>query len=237
MCRGKTIVITGAASGLGEAWTQGFLKDGAKVIAADIDDAGLAKMAELGAMTIHTDVSKEADVEAMIEFAMTETGQIDVLFNNAGIGYNRPFLAVPKGNFEQHMAVHVFGTVYGMRYALPHMQRQGHGRIVNTISRAAEISAGSNAAYAAAKAAIWSTSRSVAAEMVDTDILINMLIPGPTNTAIWGKDMPKMQGAEVTYATAKMLATFAAGGPQGKVFWDEKEYPMFNAGLLKDKLI
>jgi hypothetical protein len=49
--------------------------------------------------------------------------------------------------------------------------------------------------------------------------------------------MPKMQSAEVTYATAKMLATFAAGGPQGKVFWDEKEYPMFNAGLLKDKLI
>ena len=227
MCEGKTIVITGAASGLGEAWTKGFLRDGANVIAADVDEAGLAKIAEFGALTIRTDVADEAQVAAMIDFAVTKTGQIDVLFNNAGIGHNRPFLTIPEGNFEQHVAVHLFGTVYGMRYALPHMQKQGCGRIINTISRAAEISGANNAPYAAAKAAIWSASHSVAAEMADSNILINMLIPGPTNTAIWGRDMPKMQAAEVTYPTAKMLANLSEGGPQGKVFWDEKEYPLF----------
>lgn len=227
MPQGKTIVITGAASGLGEAWTKGFLKDGATVVAADINEAGLAALGKLGALTIRTDVSAEADVKAMIDLAVRETGKVDVLFNNAGIGFMRPFLDVPEGDFEKHIAIHLYGTVYGMRYALPHMQAAGYGRIINTISRAAEASGFRSAAYSAAKAAIFATTRSVAKEFAEGDILVNMIIPGPTNTAIWGKDMPQMQSAEVTYPTAKMLAMLPADGPRGKVFWDEKEYFLF----------
>ena len=59
-------------------------------------------------------------------------------------------------------------------------------------------------------------------------ILINMIIPGPTNTNIWGKDMPHLQKPEDTFPTAKLLASMERGGPTGKVYWDEKEYPMFN---------
>lgn len=226
---GKTVVITGAASGLGEAWTRGFLRDGARVIAADINEAGLARVAAEGALTIKTDVSVEAEVKAMIDFAVKETGRIDALFNNAGIGFLKPFLDVPPNEFEQHIAIHLYGTVYGMRHALPHMQSAGYGRIINTISRAAEANGARGAAYSAAKAAIWATTRSVAKEFAEGDILINMLIPGPTNTAIWGRDMPQMQTAEVTYPTAKMLATLPNDGPRGKVFWDEKEYPIFKS--------
>lgn len=231
MPEGKTIVITGAASGLGEAWTHGFLNDGATVIAADINEAAFESLENAGAMTIKTDVSRETDVREMLDFAIAKTGKIDMLFNNAGFGFIRPFLEVPEGEFERHFAVHLFGTVYGMRYALPHMLKQGYGRIVNTISRAAEMSPAKNAAYASAKAAIWSATASVANEVkrLETDILINMLIPGPTNTAIWGRDMPQMQDAVVTYPTAKMLATMAAGGPTGKSFWDEKEYRLFDS--------
>ncbi|XOV87844.1 MAG: SDR family NAD(P)-dependent oxidoreductase [Pseudomonadota bacterium] len=229
MPTGKTIVITGAGSGLGEAWTHGFLADGARVIAADLNTSKFAELEALGALTIRTDVSVEAEVQAMVDFAVRETGRIDVLFNNAGIGMNRPFMDIPAGEFEQHVAVHLYGAVYGMRAALPHMEAQGFGRIINTISRAAEVAGARNAAYAAAKAAMWATSKSVAAEYQAGDILINMLIPGPTNTAIWGRDMPNMQTAEVTYPTAKMLATLPADGPRGKVFWDEKEYPLFKA--------
>ncbi|MEE4300251.1 MAG: hypothetical protein V2J24_12485 [Pseudomonadales bacterium] len=58
-----------------------------------------------------------------------------------------------------------------------------------------------------------------------------MLIPGPTNTAIWGRDMPQMQAPEVTVPTARMLATLPDDGPTGKVFWNEREYPMFEAAL------
>ena len=227
MPKGKTIVITGAASGLGEAWTRGFLNDGATVIAADINEENLAPLTALGAIPIKTDVSVEADVEAMINLAISKTGKVDVLFNNAGIGINRYFIHVPKGEFENHLAIHLYGTVYGMRHAIPHMIDRGYGRIINTISRAAEVSGKRNAAYAAAKAAIWSTSVSVAQEFDEHDLLINMLIPGPTNTAIWGRDMPDLQPAEVTYPTAKMLATLPADGPRGQVFWDEKQYPIF----------
>ncbi len=228
MLEGKTIVITGAGSGLGEAWTYGFLNEGAKVIAAGINEEGLDRVASKGAIPLRVDVANEDDVANMIDVTINRTGQIDALFNNAGIGINRPFLDVKYGEFEQHVAVHLYGTVYGMRYALPHMLQRGYGRIINTIPRAAEICGPNNAAYAPAKAAIWATSCSAEKELREVDVLVNMLIPGPTNTAIWGRDMPNMQSADVTYPTARMLATLPADGPRGKVFWNEKEYSLFN---------
>ena len=224
---GTTVVITGAGSGLGKAWSKGFLADGAKVIAADVNPAGLKEVEALGAITVVCDVADESAVQAMIAGAVEHTGRLDVLFNNAGIGMNRPFLDVPVGEFERHVEIHLYGMIYGMRYALPIMQRQGSGRIINTISRAAEFAGPRNAAYAAAKAGMWAATRSVCRDIVEEDIRINMLIPGPTNTAIWGRDMPQMQSAETTYPTAKMLATMPKGGPHGEVFWGEKPYPLF----------
>ena len=227
MPAGRTILITGAGSGLGKAWSRGFLADGASVIAADVNPAGLTELEELGAVAAVCDVADEAAVQAMIAAAVEHTGRLDALFNNAGIGMNRPFLDVPAGEFERHVEVHLYGMVYGMRHALPVMQRQGSGRIVNTISRAAEFTGPRNAAYAAAKAGMWAATRSACRDVVEEDIRINMLIPGPTNTPIWGRDMPRMQSPEATYPTAKMLATLPKGGAHGEVFWDGKPYPMF----------
>ena len=225
---GVTVLITGAASGLGEAWCRGFIDEGATVVAVDISRQGLAQRAAEGALTRVVDVADEDAVRDMVNFTVAETGRLDVLFNNAGIAHNRPFLDIPAHDFERHMAVHCFGAVYGMRYALPEMLRAGAGRIINTISRAAEISGAHNAAYASAKAALWSVTHAVAAEYADNpDIRINMLIPGPTNTAIWGRDMPQMQSPEVTFPTARMLATLPPAGAHGEVFWDEEPYPLF----------
>ena len=84
--QGKTIVITGAASGLGRAWAEGFLAAGATVIAADIDAARLEAVAEQGARPLCVDVSDRSGVQGMIEYAFSETGRLDVLFNNAGVG-------------------------------------------------------------------------------------------------------------------------------------------------------
>ena len=134
----------------------------------------------------------------------------------------------PDGYFEHLVGVHLFGTIYGMRYALPIMKKQNFGRIINTISRNAETDVEGTSAYAAAKAGIWSATRVAAKENAEHDILINMIIPGPTNTSIWGKDMPHLQKPEATFPTAKLLASFERGGPTGKVYWDEKEYQMFN---------
>jgi len=228
MLKDKTILITGAASGLGKAWSKNFFEEGARVFACDINEEGLTELKDLGIDTQVVDVSSAAHVQSFIESAITDTGKIDVLFNNAGMGFGHKLDSFPDGAFEHHVSVHLFGTVYGMRYALPLMQRQGYGRIINTISRNAETNVEKTSAYSAAKAAIWSATRVAANENIDHNILINMIIPGPTNTNIWGKDMPHLQSPEDTYPTARLLACLEEGGPTGKVYWNEKEYPMFN---------
>ena len=228
MLKEKTILITGAASGLGKAWSKKFSEEGARVFACDINEEGLTELKDLGIDTQVIDVSSASHVQSFVESAITDTGKIDVLFNNAGMGFGYKLDSFPDGAFEHHVSVHLFGTVYGMRYALPVMQRQGYGRIINTISRNAETNVEGTSAYSAAKAAIWSATRVAAKENIDHNILINMIIPGPTNTNIWGKDMPHLQSPEDTYPTARLLACLEEGGPTGKVYWNEKEYPMFN---------
>ena len=229
MLKEKTILITGAANGLGKAWAENFHKEGAKVLACDIDETGLNALEDQGITTKMIDVSVPEEVKSFIDSALDLTGRVDVLFNNAGMGFGHKVDSFPDGIFEHHVAVHLFGTIYGMRYALPVMQDQGYGRIINTISRNAETNVQSTSAYAAANAGIWAASRVAANENCDQDILVNMIIPGPTNTKIWGKDMPHLQKPEDTFPTAKLLALMEKGGPTGKVYWDEKEYPMFNS--------
>jgi NAD(P)-dependent dehydrogenase (short-subunit alcohol dehydrogenase family) len=102
---GRTVVITGAASGIGRAFAEGFRSDGAGVI----------------------------------DVAIERTGSVDVLFNNAGMGNRTAVEDLAAGEFEQMLAVHLFGCIYGMRAAIPVMREQGYGRIVNVISRAAEV--------------------------------------------------------------------------------------------------
>jgi len=235
MIKDKTIVITGAANGIGCAWAKRFNEEGAKVIAADIDKENLSKLTNLGILTSLTDVSNSEQVRTMIELAKNETGRLDIIFNNAGISYGYKLENSPEGAFENHVAVHLFGCVFGMRHSIPIMRDQGFGRIINTISRNAETNVPTTSAYSAAKAGIWAVSRVTSNEVSDSDILINMLIPGPTNTAIWGREMKHLQSPEETFPTARMLATLPRGGPTGKVFWGEKEYPMFdtNNDILK----
>jgi 3-hydroxybutyrate dehydrogenase len=226
--KGKTILITGAASGLGKAWAELFNQEGANIFACDIKESGLYDLQELGIKTSTLDVSSSQQVKSFIEQAYDATGRLDVLFNNAGMGFGYKVHDMPEGVFEHHVSVHLFGTIYGMRYALPIMKKQNYGRIINTISRNAETDVEGTSAYAAAKAGIWSATRVAAKENAEHDILINMIIPGPTNTSIWGKDMPHLQKPEATFPTAKLLASLERGGPTGKVYWDEKEYQMFN---------
>jgi NAD(P)-dependent dehydrogenase (short-subunit alcohol dehydrogenase family) len=159
---------------------------------------------------------------------------VDVLINNAGYG-SRTFVEhLADGEFERLVAVHLFGTIYGMRAAIPIMRAQDHGRIINVISRAAEGNQPGSAAYGAAKAGIYTATRCTASEVADQDILVNALFPGMTNTAIWGRDMPGMQEPAAAYPTAKMLATLPRGGPTGQCFYREQPYQVFgdNAALL-----
>jgi NAD(P)-dependent dehydrogenase (short-subunit alcohol dehydrogenase family) len=223
---GRTVVITGAANGIGRALAEGFLRDGAYVVGADIDAEGLAALDGLGAIGVRTDVSSREQVADLVRRARLETGRLDVVINNAGTAPRGRVEDLAAGDFERVIATHLYGMVYGMQAAIPVMRHQGYGRIVNTLSRAAEIPAPGLASYSAAKAAMWAAMRAVAAETTDTDILVNGLIPGPTNTAIWGRRRPELQPPEAVYPTARMLATLPAGGPSGQVFWNLENYPL-----------
>jgi len=104
-----TVVITGAASGIGFALANGFLDDGARVVAADIDADGMAPLEARGALVMPTDVTCEAEVERLVAAAVEQTGRLDVLFNNAGVGGGSTVAAAPAGAFERSIAVMLFG--------------------------------------------------------------------------------------------------------------------------------
>ena len=221
---GKVVIITGAASGIGHALSLGFLNDGAKVVAVDIKRRGLEPLTEKGAIIKKVDVTDPDQVEDMIRMTVNETGRLDVLINNAGLGTHGNLIELSPGEFEKAIQVNLFGPVYGMRFAIPVMRSQGFGRIINLISRAAEAGVNMGSPYGSSKAALWAVTRCVAMENADLDILINGLIPGPTKSGM----MPWGQKPEKVYPSARWVATLPKGGPTGKVFWNQKEYVMFD---------
>jgi NAD(P)-dependent dehydrogenase (short-subunit alcohol dehydrogenase family) len=222
---GKTVVITGAASGIGRALALGFARDGAHVIATDVNEAGLREIASANIATLAVDVSRDADVKRMVAFATEQTGRLDVLFNNAGLGGARPIEQIEDDMFERYIRVHLFGAYYGLRAALPMMRTQGFGRVINTLSRHAGQRARGFSAYASAKAGMLALTRVAAAEVLGVDILVNGMIPGPTRSGMMKGD--NLQEPEAVYPGALWLATLPAGGPNGKVFWNKREIDLF----------
>lgn len=225
---GRTVVITGAASGIGRAIALGAHAAGAAVIAADLNASGLGEIATDGIWPVPTDVTDQSQVQTMIDKAIEHTGRIDVLVNNAGINGAGTIFDIDDGFFESTMSIHTFGSVNAMRAALPHMKAAGWGRVINMLSRGAEAVEGQWLSYAAAKAALFAVTRTAAHSCGGTGVLVNGMIPGPTNTAIWGMDMPFMQSPEVTWPPARELMCLPSDGPTGKVFWDGDEFQLFH---------
>ena len=222
---GRTVVITGAASGIGRALALGFLADGAKVVASDIVESGLTELGDTGAITLRVDVTIEADVQRMMHVALERTGRVDVLFNNAGIGGRQRIEKMPDAMFERFIATHLFGGFYGFRAALPIMRAQNHGRIIAMVGRALEARDPGWAAYGSAKAGLHVLTRIAAAETAGTDILINSLLPGMTRSGmIEGEGL---QEPETVYPYALQLAALPTGGPTGKCFMHGEEYRLF----------
>ena len=222
---GRTVVITGAAGGIGRALARGFLRDGATVIATDIAEAGLEEVADAGATPLRVDVTVEADVQNMIRYAVETTGRVDVLFNNAGIGGRQRIEKMPDGMYERFIATNLFGGYYGFRAALPVMRRQNHGRIITMIGRALEARDPGWAAYGSAKAGLHVLTRIAAAETAGTNILVNSLLPGQTRSGMMTGE--GLQEPEAVYPFALQLATLPPGGPTGKAFMHGEEYRLF----------
>src|SRR5919109_2457086 len=154
---GKVAVITGGTSGIGARTAELFVEEGAKVVIAgrrQAEGEALAKQLGVAALFVRTDVTKDADVKALIEQALAKFGRIDCLFNNAGNpGRIAGIADIDMEHFDTVIATHVRGVVLGMKYAAPAMIRQGSGSIINTGSIAGLRTGYSAHSYSAAKAA------------------------------------------------------------------------------------
>ncbi len=181
---GKVAVITGAASGIGREMASVFVEQGANVVIADISDAANASAAELGdaALGFRADVSNSRDVAAMLDFAVSRFGRLDILCNNAGVdGALAPIADYDEDEFDRVVAVNLRGVFLGIRHAIPRMSAEG-GAIVNTASIAGSVVMPGMPAYCAAKAGVMQLTKVAAVECAPLRIQVNTICPGVIQT-------------------------------------------------------
>ncbi len=188
---GKVAVVTGAASGIGEATARLFAAEGASVVLADIQAERGGRIAtELGdaAAFAETDVRREEDIAGAVAMAVERFGRLDVMFNNAGKGHQEGSISELNPTiYRDAIDVLLGGVVFGMKHAIPVMNRQGSGSIINTASVAGLGVGYGGHIYSACKAAVIHVTRTVANEVAESSIRVNCIAPGAIPTAIVGR--------------------------------------------------
>jgi 3-oxoacyl-[acyl-carrier protein] reductase len=187
---GKTVIITGAGSGIGRATALIFAREGANIVCADVNDKAARTTAEevngkgSQAVAVKVDVTKRGEVSAMVERAIAAFGSVQFLFNSAGAAIRRAkFLEIDDALMEKTFALNVNGTFYAMQAVLPHMLANKAGVIVNMASMAHRRGGpGSSIHYAAAKGAVVTMTMGVAREFATQGIRALSISPGPIKT-------------------------------------------------------
>ena len=181
MVDGRSVVVTGGASGIGKAIARRFAATGASVVIADIDEAeAKAVAAEIGGYSIGCDVTDESQVEAAVRLAISEFGSLDVMINNAGICVLGPLATLSAKDFERMIAVNLKGTFYGIKAAAAHMP--DGGVIISTASTAGLNGAPLLGGYGATKAGIINLTKTAAAELRPAGVRVNCVCPAFTET-------------------------------------------------------
>ena len=189
----KVALITGAASGIGRETALLFVREGAKIVAVDVNDAGGKETVSLierekgQAVYVPADVSKSADTKRMIEAAEKTFGRLDILFNNAGIMLSKDDDAVstPEDVWDLTMAVNLKGVFLGCKFGIPALRRAGGGVVINTASFVAVLGAATpQVAYTASKGGVLAMTRELAIVHARENIRVNALCPGPLKTEL-----------------------------------------------------
>ncbi|HZN60012.1 MAG TPA: SDR family NAD(P)-dependent oxidoreductase, partial [Planctomycetota bacterium] len=189
----KVALITGAASGIGRETALLFVREGAKIVAVDVNDAGGKETVSLierekgQAVYVPADVSKSADAKRMVEAAEKTFGRLDILFNNAGIMLSKDDDAVstPEDVWDLTMAVNLKGVFLGCKFGIPALRRAGGGVVINTASFVAVLGAATpQVAYTASKGGVLAMTRELAIVHARENIRVNALCPGPLKTEL-----------------------------------------------------
>jgi 3-oxoacyl-[acyl-carrier protein] reductase len=180
----RVAVLTGAASGIGRSTAHVLAGAGATVVLGDIDEKGAQATAdEIGsrggtALPVRTDVTKRADIDALVDRAAGEYGRVDIMGNIAGIPHNKMVAECSDEEFERILAINLKSVFYGCQAAIRHMIPQGSGNIVNISSGAIDTPAPTLACYSMTKAAVAMLTKTLATEVGRNGIRVNAIAPG-----------------------------------------------------------
>ncbi|WP_309605970.1 3-hydroxybutyrate dehydrogenase [Phenylobacterium sp.] len=194
----KTAVVTGSTSGIGLAIARAMAKEGANILIngfgkpEDIEKERAAIEAEFGVKAIHSpaDMTKPAEIAAMIALAESTFGSVDVLVNNAGIQFVSPVEDFPIEKWDQIIAINLTSAFHAIRAAVPGMKRRGWGRIISTASAHSLVASPFKSAYVAAKHGIAGLTKTVALELATHGVTVNCISPGYVWTPLVENQIP-----------------------------------------------
>jgi NAD(P)-dependent dehydrogenase (short-subunit alcohol dehydrogenase family) len=213
---GKVALVTGGTSGIGRAVALALASEGARVVVAGRreregnETVRLIRDSGGSAIFVKADVSREADVEALIEHTLATYDQLDVAFNNAGVeGALTPIAEETIENYEHVFDINVKGVLLSMKHEIPAMRRSGGGAIVNTASVAGHVGFANFGVYVASKHAVLGLTRAAALELAPHGIRVNAVSPGPVQT--------EMLDRAFGPGESEVKQTIAASYPLGRI--------------------
>ena len=217
---GKTVVVTGGGGGIGGATCRRFAQRGARVAVFDINLAAATKVADEinayhdgggTALAVHCDITSRASVDAAIAATEASLGPIDVLVNNAGWDVFKPFTKTAAPEWDKLIAINLVGALNVHHAVLPGMATRRRGRIVNIASDAGRVGSSGEAVYAACKGGLIAFSKTIAREHARHGITVNVVCPGPTDTALFADYKAGAGNPE------KLIEAFTRAIPLGRI--------------------
>ena len=215
--QGKTVIVTGGGGGIGGATCRRFAQEGARVAILDLnlDAAETVAAAIRGAggqaHALHCDITDRASVDAALAATEAHFGPVDVLVNNAGWDVFKPFTKTEPAQWDKLIAINLVGALNMHHAVLPGMVARRQGRIVNISSDAARVGSSGEAVYAACKGGLVAFSKTIAREHARHGITVNVVCPGPTDTALFADYKLGAANPE------KLIEAFTRSIPLGRI--------------------